>query len=386
VIAATVAVLGLGPAGRALAFRLARHGVDTVAVDAAPDRVWRPTYAAWADELPSWLAATAISTSTRPAAFARSEHHLSRHYVVLDTAGLQRSLDLGGVRAVRGRVESADAHDVTLVGGETLRAELVVDARGSRVQPTKVQQTAYGLVVSRSQAEPIGPTWFMDWRTDHGAGETAPPSFLYAVPLDDEHVLLEETCLVGRPALGAPELRDRLRARLSARGVRLTGEERVEHVRFAVEPEPVSRAPRRGGPRTEPLRFGARGGLMHPATGYSVASSLVAAERLAEAVASEGTRIAALEEVLWSRPARQVRALRRTGLTTLLRLPPDRVPDFFEAFFALPPSLQRGYLSQPDRPLVTLAAMASMAARLPPRLSAIAVTSAFGPPTGRSGS
>ncbi|RYZ30248.1 MAG: lycopene cyclase, partial [Propionibacteriaceae bacterium] len=147
-----VAVLGLGPAGRAAASRLAAVG----------------------------------------------EHRLDRTYVVLDTPALQRSLDLQGVRVVAGSVVDADAHRVTLADGTQLDADLVLDARGTRPGPDRAAQTAYGLVVENDRAAAAGGPWFMDWRRDHGAGPDAVPSFLYAVPLDAEHTLLEETCLVGR--------------------------------------------------------------------------------------------------------------------------------------------------------------------------------------------
>ena len=48
-VSGQVAVLGLGPAGRAAASRLTAASVEVVAVDPAPDRRWTPTYAAWAD-------------------------------------------------------------------------------------------------------------------------------------------------------------------------------------------------------------------------------------------------------------------------------------------------------------------------------------------------
>ena len=202
----------------------------------------------------------------------------------------------------------------------------------------------------------------------------AVPSFLYAVPLDAEHTLLEETCLVGRPALGLDELRVRLERRLAARGVELHGDERVERVRFSVEAEAGAARPSRRAPRDRPVPLGARAGVMHPATGYSVAVSLRLAEEVAQAVAGGG----GAEEVwraLWPAPARRVQQLRELGLTTLLRLPPAGVEQFFAAFFALPPAWQRAYLSRRDDPAGTLAAMARMAGTLPPGLTAVAVGS-----------
>ncbi len=366
----TVAVLGLGPAGRATAHRMAGAGVEVVAVDTAPARRWTPTYAAWADDVPGWLPVSVRRTETVGAhAWARGPHRLPRAYVVLDTPGLQDALTLDGVTVLDGAVVDADDHLVTLDDGRRLWADLVLDARGTRPQPTVAQQTAVGVVVSTRQAAPLGGTWFMDWRRDNGAGPDDLPSFLYAVPLDDEHVLLEETCLVGRPALGLDVLRRRLDHRLAARGVVLTGAEPVERVRFSVEPAPDAQA------GAGPLRIGARGGLMHPATGYSVAVSLAAADLLVAAVLDGRSA----QRALWSAPARETQRLRAIGLTTLLRLPPSGVEEFFATFFALPAALQRAYLSERDRPLRTMAAMASMAVGLRPGLTRIAVGSAIRP-------
>ena len=373
-VRADVAVLGLGPAGRAAAARLAVAGVDVLALDPAPARRWTPTYAAWADELPGWLPAAAVATRTaRPRAWAHGEHHLERTYVVLDTPSLQRALDLTGVRVVAGTVGEADAHTVTLTDGRQVSAGLVLDARGSRPAPDRAAQTAYGVVVPTARGEGVEGTWFMDWRSDHGAPAEAPPSFLYAVPVDAEHLLLEETCLVGRPALGLDELRRRLEHRLALRGVPLTGRERVERVRFSVEAEPTAGRPGRRRPADAPVAIGARAGLMHPATGYSVALSLSLADPLAAAVRAGQD----VWSVLWPAPARRVQRLREVGLTTLLRLPGAGVEDFFAAFFALPPDRQRAYLSERTRPGGTLAAMAAMARTLPPALTAVAVRSAL---------
>jgi len=368
-----VAVLGLGPAGRATASRLAAAGVDVVVVDPSPDRVWTPTYAAWEDELPGWLPSGVVATRTeQPRAWAGVEHRLQRTYVVLDTAGLQQALDLTGVLVLRGSVVDADAHRVTLADGRSVEADLVLDARGTRVSPDRAAQTAYGLVVPAERAAAAGGPWFMDWRRDHGAGSDAVPSFLYAVPLSAEHTLLEETCLVGRPALGLDELRRRLERRLAARGVELDGEEPVERVRFSVEAEPGP-GPTRRGPTDRPVALGARAGVMHPATGYSVAVSLRLAEDVAHAVAAGED----VWDVLWPAPARRVQRLRDMGLTTLLRLPPAGAEQFFAAFFALPAARQRAYLSERADPAGTLAAMARMARTLPPGLTAVAVGSAL---------
>lgn len=363
---AAVLVLGLGPSGRALLSRLAARGVDAVGIDPAPERPWTATYALWSYEVPAWLPPEVVAGTDTVRAFARSEHQLADPYVVLDPARLHASLTVGDDRVVTGRVAAADAHTVRLADGRELTADVVVDARGSRLAPTKAQQTAVGVVLPRDATGSIDGSWFMDWRGDNGAPVGATPSFLYVVPVGPDRVLVEETCLVGRPPLGLRELRSRLQTRLERRGVRLQGDEPEEHVRFAVEPEapPSSRS-------AEPLRIGARGGIMHPATGYSVAPSLRLADDLAVLLAAGAPGHAA--EQLRNRRRRLVRLLRGAGLTTLLRLPPDGVPAFFEAFFRLPPDRQRAYLTGHEDPAGVAAAMAQMARTLHPRLTALAV-------------
>ncbi|MGW0020136.1 lycopene cyclase family protein [Rhodococcus sp. NPDC003382] len=357
---ADLVIAGLGPAGRALAFRAAAAGLEVTAVDPRPERAWRATYAAWADELPGWLPATAVAARVEtPSAWTVREHRIARPYRVLDTAALQRALPLDRVRVVTGRAVDVDRTGVTLADGETLRGRCVVDARGLPPAPGRAQQTAFGLVVdARSAAAALDgqEAWFMDWRRDNGTDRGDAPSFLYAVPVGPGRVLLEETCLVGRPALVLPELEGRLRARLAARGVELSGAEPAEHVRFAVE----GARRRRGGP----VGFGARGGLMHPATGYAVATALSAADPVVAAVRAGRDP----DRVLWTPTARTVAALRARGLAVLLGLGGENAAEFFAAFFELPVDRQRAYLSGRDDPAGVAAAMWSLFGSVPPAL------------------
>lgn len=338
---------GQGPAGRAVAHRALARGLSVIAVDPRPGRAWQATYAVWRDELPGWLDPVVVATTCRPGARALRDHRIDRDYCVLDTAALRASLTVDGARVLADRVLAIDhaAATVRTAAGTVLTARRVVDARGLGRAPERAEQTAYGVVTGRDALERVGGPLFMDWRPDNGAAADAAPSFLYAVPLDGERALLEETCLVGRPALGPDVLRDRLRTRLRARGVALTGHEPVERVRFPV----TGGEPGAG-------RFGAAGALTHPATGYSVAAGLAAADTVAAG------------EALWPVRARAVLALRRAGLRALLTLPPAETPVFFDAFFDLPVGRQRAYLSGRDDLAGTVAAMSGLFARLPRRL------------------
>ena len=213
------------------------------------------------------------------------------------------------------------------------------------------EQTAYGLVVDAATAAPfVGPdeALFMDWRPDHG--EPGWPTFLYAVPLGGDAVLLEETSLARRPGLPLPVLRHRLDARLARHGITAPPDARVERVRF-----PVDR-PRHATPGV--LGFGAAAPLMHPATGFSVADALRLAPVVAEALATGG--VPAAQRRIWPARALAVHRLLRIGLEALLRMPPETVPGFFETFFALPARHRRAYLSDRDDLAGHLAAMGAL--------------------------
>jgi lycopene beta-cyclase len=230
-------------------------------------------------------------------------------------------------------------------------------------------------VLPAERAAPLaGPdeVLFMDWRAA-GAGV---PSFLYAVPRPDG-VLLEETCLAGRPGLPLAELRTRLLARLAAHGIEPDPDARVERVRIPLDATPPP-------PRPGVVRFGAAAGLVHPATGYGVARALSLAPAVAVALAGalgngHGPRVAAsrANRAVWSPAARATRSLRLLGLRALLELPAERAPAFFEAFFTLPAWARRRYLSGHDDPVGTAAAMSVLFAAVPAPVRPVLARAAF---------
>ncbi|MGW6936796.1 lycopene cyclase family protein [Lentzea sp. NPDC054927] len=312
-----VLVIGGGPAGRALARACAQEGLHTAIVDRHPHRTWTATYGAWADELPPHTPVAATSTVVR--AYAREEHLIPRTYVVLDNARLHEL-----------------PHDVTVLQQPALQqpaeARYTFNATGAR--KGRAEQTAVGTVIESDSTE----TTLMDWRN----GDT----FLYKVPLGGNKLLVEETCLARRPGMPLSELRARLHTRLEAGP-------QEERVRFPLD-----------APRATDRAFGAAAGFIHPATGYSVATSLALAPKVAQAVkAGEDPK-----HVIWSRKARIVHALRRRGLEALLRMDADETRDFFELFFQLDGGLQRAYLSGREDVRGTVAAMTALFRRAPWRL------------------
>ena len=239
-----------------------------------------------------------------------------------------------------------------------------------------------------------------------GTGAEA-PSFLYAMPGEEEEeeeeqeeedkeeensalpssasppaparrrrrrrVFLEETCLVARPPLPFSTLKRRLQRRLAAAGVEVVSV-KDEEWSFIPVGGPLPR-----GDQTL-TAFGAAGGLVHPATGYSVARSLreapVVAAAVAKAVeeerekrkktsssssppssssspsspcATSGIPPEALSSAfwgaLWPAGTRRAAAFHVFGMELLAKLGPSDTDAFFGAFFALPPRLWRGFLS-----------------------------------------
>jgi lycopene beta-cyclase len=366
-----VAVVGGGPAGRVLAGACTGRGLCTALVDVTPDRPWRITYGAFTADLPADLPETAVAARARGRAVALRERDLGWEYTVLDVPGLRAHLDAGlaGVTVVAGRAVHRSADGVALADGTTLRARVVVDAGGYR-QPLRgrtadarpaAEQTAYGVVVDEATAAPVvapGEALFMDWSPPYGTGSRAPrdgwPTFLYAVPLGGGRVLLEETSLARRPGLPTAQLEDRLCARLARHGVTPPPTAGVERVHF-----PVDTARHR---TPGVLGFGAAAPLMHPATGFSVATTLRLAPAVADALAAHlpgepRAALAAARAVVWPPAARAVHLLRRRGLEALLRMPPDEVPAFFEVFFGLPERHRWTYLTSRDDLGATIAAM-----------------------------
>ncbi|PSL51092.1 lycopene cyclase (CrtL-type) [Saccharothrix carnea] len=326
-----VVVVGGGPAGRALARACAARGLGTAVVDPNPGRRWRATYAAWVDELPA-DAPVAFSTS-KARAVTTAEHVITRAYAVLDNERLWRLPD--EVRVAAGRVVGRTATSVTLADGRVLTGR-VVDASGA--VGGRAAQTAVGVVVPAESARPFvgaDEALIMDWRKPPAA-TTSDPTFLYAIPVSADEVLLEETSLARRPGLPLRELRLRLHARLAVHGIAVP--EAEERVRI-----PLDGRPRDGA-------FGAAAGWVHPATGYSVAAALRRAPVVADAIMNgRGVRRSAAE--------RAVRVLRSRGLEALLALRPDEVPEFFNGFFQLSDSLQRDYLGGHDDLRGTVRAM-----------------------------
>ncbi|MGL5930947.1 MAG: lycopene cyclase family protein, partial [Dermatophilaceae bacterium] len=368
--------------------------LSTALLDPHPDRPFTATYGCWSEELPAGLPSSVVAARARGRAVGHRIHELGWEYAVFDVPALRAHLDagLGPVDVQAARVTGhAGPGRVALDHGGELAASVVVDAAGrwqalgagaaadaGGRRRVAAEQTAFGVVVSASSAEPVvpqGDALFMDWRADHGEGGW--PTFLYGIPLGGDRVLLEETSLARRPGLPVAVLRRRLHARLERHGIRVPDDAPTETVRF-----PVDR------PRHDTdgvVGFGAAAPLVHPATGFSIGAALGLAEPMADAVAAHlgagpAAAAAAARRVVWPPSARAVHGLRRIGLEAMLRMPPAEVPGFFDVFFALPERQRWAYLTGRADLTGTMRTMAGLFASSDWRLRRRLVLPALLPP------
>lgn len=391
-------MIGSGPAGRAAAAACNDAGMGVTLVDPAPRRGWASTFGSWVDELPPAIAGTcAAAVMDRVRTHGTSEHTWPRPYAVLDNTALWKHLWRPGITEVAGRAVGAEhgptGSTVVLKDGRRLAAGAVVDATGAaralsggRPAHPSAQQTAVGWVFDSRTAEALcGPDEgvFMDWRP---APRTTGgwPTFLYGVHLGSDRVLLEETSLARRPALPMAMLRRRLAGRLAAAGIDVERRLDEERVRFPVD-DPL---PRPG--RVVP--FGATAGFVHPASGFSVGRSLRRAPWLAAALAgglATGPAMAARAAwaVLWPSDAVTAHVLRQRALRALLELPPEAVPEFFEAFFRIPEQQRAEFLTGEGSSAGTARAMTTLFGKVSWRIRRRLVLGGmtFGHPPARHG-
>jgi lycopene beta-cyclase len=361
-----IAVLGAGPAALSLSAALINRGLEVVLVAPNPDAPWPQTFGMWTDQ---WSVSIAQAMGLvnpwrdvwdRVIAFGERKHDVGRTYAALDNERVQQRLRASAESTGRFSVRSAAAvgvdhsetfSTVRFAKGRALKARLVFDGTGSQspfvtreAEPsnlTPVLQTAFGRIVTASNV-PFGETTcvLMDWR----GGQRRDASFLYALPFGDGRWLFEETSLGRRGGLSQADLTSRLDARLASLGIGVQTEHDSESVSFRMDvPLPTK------GQRIVPI--GAAAALIHPATGYSIASSFRSAVNLADTAAvsfaaTADASIAASKcfDALWSEDRRKARGLETYGLERLLTMDQSDTCTFFDTFFSLSANQKSSYL------------------------------------------
>jgi lycopene beta-cyclase len=337
--------------------------------------VWTANYGAWVDELGTQHESACLETIWRKPSVtfeAGRSLTLDRPYGRFDNRALQRHLTDEFVKAggvfIRAKAEDV-AHDthgsrLELSDGSTLDTAVVVDATGAnsrfvmRQSQRPAFQSAYGewLEVDRHHFA-AGEMALMDF-----SGTGPEPTFLYAMPVSDQLIFVEETSLVARPPMSHGLLRKRLMERLSGWGLA---------VRRVVDREVCLIAMGHGLPNASQrtIAYGSAASFVHPATGYQVARALRLARPTARAIAdglSLGPQRAAAEayEVMWPSAARRAWHLYTFGMEVLAGMSLRETRSFMEGFFDLPSRVWGAYMSGTLAPSEIVAAMARVFANV----------------------
>jgi lycopene cyclase-like protein len=346
-------VVGAGPAGLATATALAERGVDVTVVDPDPSRGWPARYGMWWPQVEALGLTHAVRRSwRRPLVIGGETTAIDATYALLDNDRLREHLvtrfEAAGGRTLAARVREAHGDGPVEVRTDhgVLRADVVVDASGAAsvvvgASPPDGWQSAYGRLV-----EVAGHPWsddemvLMDFRD---AGQD-PPTFLYAMPMGPRQVFVEETVLTSRQPLSFESLAARLDDRVAAMGLEVVGVLGEEHVRIPMG-QRLARA------RPGVVALGSAAGLSHPATGYTVATSLELAPPLADAIADRlqvgdvsGAALAGWEAIL-PRPRRRSHQLGLVGHDVLEQLDGEELGVFMTAFFRQPTPGWLGFMS-----------------------------------------
>lgn len=397
VTGADVLVVGAGPAGWAAAAACACRGLRVHLVAPEPRAVWRQTYGAWRDE----LAAAGVADLARAVwdrvlvrTVGPDLRSLARTYCLLDNDAVLARLmsDAASATVTAARVTGLESRGDHLMAattdGRQLHAAAVIDATGHpavfgrRPGRRPAYQTAYGIdAVFDRPPLPPGTMCLMDLEAS-AFDDGGPPTFLYGMDLGDGRWFVEETSLAARPGVPLATLQRRLERRLAERRTPPSRVLDVERCAFAMDaPLP---------PPGPAIAFGAAAAMVHPATGYHVATALTRAPDLAAAiheamaVGDDPARIArAGHHAVWTADDLRRDALYRLGLDVLLGLDTPSIQAFFEAFFALPPDDWRGYVSRTSSPLRVHLTMLRLMRTVPPTVRRRVLRETLRPGAGR---
>ncbi|KAG8371154.1 hypothetical protein BUALT_Bualt13G0057200 [Buddleja alternifolia] len=368
-----VIIIGTGPAGLRLAEQVSKNGIKVCCIDPSPLSMWPNNYGVWVDEFESlgledcldkiWPMACVHVNDHKTKYLGRAYGRVSRKELKLNLLSKCVANSVKFHKAKAWKIEHEEFESfIACDDGTEFKASLIVDASGftsSFIEYDKPRndgfQIAHGILAEVDDHPfDLDKVVLMDFRDSHLGNEpylrarnSRFPTFLYAMPFDSNLVFLEETSLVSRPVLSYMEVKKRMVARLRHLGIR---------VRAIIEDEkclipmggPLPRIPQ------NVMAMGGNSGIVHPATGYTVARAMALAPILAESIIEclGSTRMIRGTPLyhkawngLWPLERRCTREFYRFGMETLLKLDLDGTRSFFNAFFDLDPHYWQGFLS-----------------------------------------
>ncbi|MFT6289828.1 MAG: lycopene beta-cyclase [Ilumatobacter sp.] len=369
-VSADVVVVGDGVAGTALAWSLQRRGVDVVLV--GPDLVWSATYTTWADDIDEVAELGALDIwlhrFDRIAVDVGKRRVLERPYGIIDNDRLRAAIR-ADVRHVRAAITSLDDVEGRIIVDATGWPSKLAEHRSiDEIQARRGSwQTAFGVVLPAAPDGRLCEPTMMDWSQPVGVVDdpVGLPTFGYSLPVSDGW-LVEETVLAG-PAINPADLEKRLAARLSMPVEQLRELAlRTESVRIPMGAPMPARQNLSG---RCAIRYGAAAGMIHPATGYSVGTSLICAGRVADEIVVQlgqgSPDQQSLASAVWPTSLRRTRRLHEYGLDVVLKMDAPALAGFFAAFFELDRSVWPAYLRVHTPPVKLARVMLAMFVRSP---------------------
>jgi lycopene cyclase-like protein len=401
-------IVGAGPAAVILAEACVARGISIGLVAPDPEAPWQPNYGLWIDDAEALGVGALIGPrwARAEACFAGVTHTLERGYGLLDDRRLQLEAlarcRAGGATIVDARVQAIEHDDegvtLELDDGQRLRARLVVDASGYASPFIELQagsepgsgpghQVAWGELWAVEGPRSAELMTFMDW-TETGPeerDEELPPTFLYAMPLPEGRLFVEETILTAHldehPSAYFEPLARRLHRRLDRLGIVRSGAAPIEVERCII---PMGGPLPRLDQRT--LGFGGAAGMVHPATGYMVTHALRRRDRVAEAIAEQlrawvgpGRPSRAIWRAIWSADELRAWRLYGFGMEVLASLDRAGIDRFFAEFFTLPEPRWRGFVSANDSSAALMTTMLRYYAAAPGPIRRRLSLGLFGP-------
>jgi lycopene beta-cyclase len=231
------------------------------------------------------------------------------------------------------RIDAVSPTAVTLEGGEEIRGDAVIDARGPEAMPELVLgwQKFVGLTYRFDRPHGVTKPVIMDGTVEQIDGYR----FIYQLPISATELLIEDTYYSASPVLDEDALHQRIEAVADGLGAgrNVIAEERgvlpvvmSGDVASLWSGEPVA-------------RIGLRGGYFHPTTSYSLPDAVANAALLAEQRDFTAPALHALfrerSEQLW-----QQRSFFRLLNRMLFRAAePNEAYRVLEHFYRLPPAI-----------------------------------------------
>lgn len=227
---------------------------------------------------------------------------------------------------------------VTLADGRRIAAGAVIDARGiSDAADLAALRCGWQKFVGQRLALDAPHGLDRPVIMDATVAQVDGYRFVYLLPIDDRTVFVEDTYYSDDAALDAATLRERIAAYALAQG---WGAARVEHEEQGVLAVVHGGDFERFWPGDDPIaRAGARGGLFHPMTGYSLPEAVSFALALAERWPMDGRALAAFSRGYARAHWRRGGYYRLLGRMLFRAAAPQERHRIFARFYRLPQGL-----------------------------------------------